>query len=79
MMWELDESVGRVVRALEVKGMLENSIIVFVSDNGAPSVDVVGYQNWGSNYPLRGVNVHIISSGRCNSNWPEYVSHFMPY
>lgn len=55
MMWKLDESVGRVVRALEIKGMLENSIIVFMSDNGAPSIDVVGYQNWGSNYPLRGL------------------------
>lgn len=68
MMWKLDESVGRVVRALEAKGMLENSIIVFMSDNGAPSVDVVGYQNWGSNYPLRGVNVHINSSARYNLN-----------
>jgi arylsulfatase A-like enzyme len=57
MAWKLDESVGRVVGALQTKGMLENSIIVFISDNGAPSIDVVGYQNWGSNYPLRGVSV----------------------
>ncbi|XP_021919140.1 arylsulfatase B-like isoform X2 [Zootermopsis nevadensis] len=55
MVSKLDESVGRIVGALWTKGMLENSIIVFTSDNGAPSVDVVGYQNWGSNYPLRGL------------------------
>jgi arylsulfatase A-like enzyme len=60
MVWKLDESVGRVVRALQTKGMLENCIIVFMSDNGAPSVDAVGYQNWGSNYPLRGVSVACI-------------------
>jgi len=58
MTWKLDESVGRVVRALQISGMLENSIIVFVSDNGAPSIKAVGYQNWGSNYPLRGVCVN---------------------
>lgn len=52
---KLDESVGRVLKALQTSGMLENSIIVFVTDNGAPSVEAVGYQNWGSNYPLRGV------------------------
>jgi hypothetical protein len=23
--------------------------------------------------------VHINSSGRCNSNWPEYFSRIMPY
>jgi arylsulfatase A-like enzyme len=58
MIWKLDESVGRVVKALQISGMLENSMIVFVSDNGAPSVDAVGYQNWGSNYPLRGVGLN---------------------
>jgi arylsulfatase A-like enzyme len=58
MALKLDESVGRVVKALQTSGMLENSIIVFVSDNGAPSSDAGPYQNWGSNYPLRGVCVN---------------------
>jgi arylsulfatase A-like enzyme len=59
------------VKALHQKGMLENSIIVFMSDNGAPSVNVVGYQNWGSNYPLRGVSVHVTSSIECGSYWSD--------
>jgi arylsulfatase A-like enzyme len=54
MVSQMDESVGRVVEALQNKRMLNNSIIVFISDNGAPSVGV--FQNWGSNYPLRGVS-----------------------
>lgn len=55
MVSKLDDSVGQIVGALMETGMLRNSIIVFVSDNGAPSVG--NYQNWGSNYPLRGVRV----------------------
>lgn len=36
MVSKLDESVGRVIEALEQNNMLENSIILFMSDNGAP-------------------------------------------
>lgn len=54
MVSKLDESVGRVVKALDDSGMLENSIILFFGDNGAP---VIGqHSNRGSNYPFRGVS-----------------------
>lgn len=53
MVAALDRSVGRVVTALEERGMLENSIIVFMADNGAPTLG--RFPNWGSNYPLRGL------------------------
>jgi arylsulfatase A-like enzyme len=56
MMWKLDESVGKVIAALERRGMLKNTIIVLLSDNGAPTLDVGVWRNWGSNYPLRGVS-----------------------
>ncbi|XP_069677746.1 arylsulfatase B-like [Periplaneta americana] len=52
MVSKMDESVGSVVEALKAKGMLNNSVVVFISDNGAPSVG--DYRNWGSNFPLRG-------------------------
>lgn len=54
MMSYLDDSIGKVVQALQDKGLLENSVIVFVSDNGAPVLDT--FANSGSNYPLRGVS-----------------------
>lgn len=53
MISKLDEGVGRIVNTLHETGMLKNSIILFMSDNGAPSTGP--YQTSGSNYPLRGV------------------------
>lgn len=35
MVSKLDESVGKVVKALETNEMLDNSIILFMPDNGA--------------------------------------------
>ncbi|MCL5742423.1 MAG: sulfatase [Acidobacteria bacterium] len=34
MTWSLDQSVGRVLRKLEERGMTENTVVVFTSDNG---------------------------------------------
>jgi arylsulfatase B len=49
----LDESVGEVTKALGEKGMLDDSIIVFTTDNGGPAG---GFNlNAASNWPLRGV------------------------
>ena len=53
MLSKLDESIGRVVKALEENNMLENSIIVFTTDNGGPAG---GFNsNAASNWPLKGV------------------------
>ena len=42
----MDEGVGKVVSALTRQGMIDNTILLFTSDNGA--------YHFGSNYPLRG-------------------------
>ncbi|XP_077508490.1 arylsulfatase B-like [Amblyomma americanum] len=48
----LDKSVGAVLEALEAASMLENTIIVFSSDNGAFPKGPLS--NHGTNWPLRG-------------------------
>jgi arylsulfatase B len=54
MLHELDQCVGEVVAALGDRGMLNNSIIIFSTDNGGPAA---GFNlNAASNWPLRGVN-----------------------
>ena len=53
MLYKLDESVGKVVQGLKENNMLQDSIIVFTTDNGGPAS---GFnQNAASNYPLKGV------------------------
>ncbi|XP_029826470.2 arylsulfatase B-like [Ixodes scapularis] len=50
--YELDQSVGMVMESLHRRGMLENSVVVFSSDNGARPLGPGA--NAGSNWPLRG-------------------------
>lgn len=55
MIDSLDESVGNIIEALEQNKMLQNSIVVFLSDNGG---ETEGWHiNFGSNWPLRGVKL----------------------
>ncbi|KAL1479944.1 hypothetical protein MTO96_051456 [Rhipicephalus appendiculatus] len=50
----MDHSIGEVLGALQSRGMLADSIVVFASDNGAAPLDELGASNAGSNWPLRG-------------------------
>lgn len=36
MVSRLDRGIGKVIKALDEKDMLENSVILFMADNGAP-------------------------------------------
>lgn len=52
MLSAVDEGIKNVTDALEAKGLLNNTLIIFTSDNGGPTTtgDGVGSRNW----PLRG-------------------------
>lgn len=49
MTWAVDRAVGAVINTLKSKGIFENTLIFFLSDNGG------AYENQSSNYPLKGV------------------------
>eukprot|EP00755_Sulcionema_specki_P005382 Sspe_Gene.32626::Locus_15977_Transcript_1_1_Confidence_1.000_Length_1646::g.32626::m.32626/K01135/ARSB; arylsulfatase B len=57
----MDEGFGNVTRALEEKGMMDNTILIFTADNGGPSETcaVQGSSNW----PLRGSKCSIWEGG----------------
>ncbi|KAL7643638.1 UNVERIFIED_CONTAM: hypothetical protein RMT77_005621 [Armadillidium vulgare] len=61
MLWKLDESVGRVIKALEDNNMLNDSIIIFTTDNGGESVGCEGCTS--SNWPLRGLKETLWEGG----------------
>ncbi|XP_043244060.1 arylsulfatase B-like isoform X2 [Amphibalanus amphitrite] len=60
MLAKLDESVGRVTAALQETGLIQNSIIVFTTDNGGPAASFDF--NAASNWPLRGLK-HLLWEG----------------
>ena len=65
MLYKLDESVGLVVAALAKKNMLQDSIILFTTDNGGPAG---GFDlNHASNWPLRGVKATLWEGGHRGS------------
>eukprot|EP00794_Sanderia_malayensis_P003645 gene3645-4162_t len=57
----LDEGVGKIFKAVEDAGILDNTIIVFTTDNGGPPN---GFDfNYASNFPLRGTKAHLWEGG----------------
>lgn len=69
----LDDAVGRIVTALEKKGRLENTLLVFTSDNGGnttenndlhyPDDHCPNGKLTGSNQPLRGQKASVYEGG----------------
>lgn len=53
----LDENIGRVLKALEEQGQLDNTLIVFLSDNGGTRITA------SNNAPLRGSKYYLNEGG----------------
>ena len=50
MVARLDKGVGRILEALEASGEMDNTIVLFMSDNGGTP----GMEPYCNNRPLRG-------------------------
>lgn len=60
MVSKLDQNIGKLIASLKEANILDNSIILFLSDNGAPTSGKDA--NHGSNYPFRGVRFQKLQS-----------------
>jgi arylsulfatase A-like enzyme len=55
MMHALDRNIGRVLDALEEAGLREDTLVVFINDNGGPALDAASFSyNMAANAPHRG-------------------------
>ncbi|XP_076435770.1 arylsulfatase B-like [Babylonia areolata] len=57
MVAALDESVGNITRTLDQQGLRDNTLVVFLSDNGGPT------EGGSFNYPLRGKKATLWEGG----------------
>lgn len=58
----LDDAVGRVMKSVRESGREENTLVIFVSDNGAALIKGSA-ENGGSNAPLRGSKIQCWEGG----------------
>ena len=65
MLYELDLQVGKIVEKLKEEGILENTLIIFTSDNGAlwPRVTHYGNPAHDNNGPLRDYKASVYEGG----------------
>jgi arylsulfatase A-like enzyme len=69
MLAAVDEAIDQIVASINKAGIRENTLIVFLSDNGAPPPGV--------NLPLRDFKASIYEGGvrgACFVNWPGHIA-----
>ncbi|XP_070378573.1 arylsulfatase B-like isoform X2 [Dermacentor albipictus] len=59
----MDRSVGEVLAALQSRGMLADSVVVFAGDNGGAPLSSQLVSNAGNNFPLRGAKGDVWEGG----------------
>jgi len=63
MIKHLDNSVGKIMDKLIEKGLDENTVIIFLSDNGGITVGAGGDENITTNSPLNGQKANVYEGG----------------
>ncbi|QIL71859.1 sulfatase-like hydrolase/transferase [Diaphorobacter sp. HDW4B] len=69
MIHHMDEGIGRIVRTLEAQGLLEDTLIVFTSDNGG--------ERFSDNWPLVGGKMDLTEGGirvPWIAHWPRSIA-----
>ncbi len=77
MVEHLDTCVGMVMAALQRSGVLDNTLVIFTSDNGGYLNYEGGYHNISSNGPLRGQKTQVYEGGHrvpAIASWPGRIS-----
>jgi arylsulfatase len=78
MVDRVDQNVGRIVEALKKRGKLDNTLILFLSDNGAWASPSTYGREWAEagNTPFRLYKVHVHEGGSCSpliAHWPNGI------
>lgn len=60
MVYRLDQNIGKILSVLRQQGLENNTLVVFISDNGGPSNSI---SNGSINAPLRGQKTTLLEGG----------------
>ena len=66
---DMDNAIGNILQVIEDAGKADNTLVIFLSDNGAGA-------GGGANYPLRGGKSNFFEGGirvPCIIKWPEKI------